>query len=72
MVEAYIWGVGYHYEPQYSYVRMGIAKIILFIGVLDDTYDNYATINEAQLLTQTIDRYVFGFHSHLSLSLIMS
>ncbi|XP_047938050.1 cis-muuroladiene synthase-like [Salvia hispanica] len=57
VVEAYIWGVGYHYEPQYSYVRMGIAKIILFIGVLDDTYDNYATVNEAQLLTQTIDRW---------------
>ncbi|KAL1544618.1 cis-muuroladiene synthase-like [Salvia divinorum] len=57
VVEAYIWGVGYHYEPQYSYVRMGIAKIILFIGVMDDTYDNYATINEAQLLTQAIDRW---------------
>ncbi|XP_042059247.1 cis-muuroladiene synthase-like [Salvia splendens] len=57
VVEAYTWGVGYHYEPQYSYVRMGIAKIILFIGVMDDTYDNYATINEAQLFTQILDSW---------------
>ncbi|KAL1542976.1 cis-muuroladiene synthase-like [Salvia divinorum] len=57
VVEAYVWGVGYHYEPQHSYVRIGIAKGILLIGIMDDTYDNYATINEAQLFTEILDRW---------------
>ncbi|KAH6769410.1 hypothetical protein C2S51_014746 [Perilla frutescens var. frutescens] len=57
LVEAYSWGVGYHYEPQYSYVRIGLTKGIKIIGIMDDTYDNYATLNEAQLLTQILDRW---------------
>nr|O48935.1 RecName: Full=Beta-farnesene synthase [Mentha x piperita]AAB95209.1 (E)-B-farnesene synthase [Mentha x piperita]AEA49038.1 (E)-beta-farnesene synthase 1 [Mentha asiatica]AEA49040.1 (E)-beta-farnesene synthase 1 [Mentha asiatica] len=57
VVEAYVWGVGYHYEPQYSYVRMGLAKGVLICGIMDDTYDNYATLNEAQLFTQVLDKW---------------
>ncbi|XP_047975872.1 cis-muuroladiene synthase-like [Salvia hispanica] len=57
LVEAYMWCVGYHYEPHYSYVRIGLAKGIQIIGVMDDTYDNYATINEAQLFTQVLDKW---------------
>ncbi|KAG6435392.1 hypothetical protein SASPL_100264 [Salvia splendens] len=57
VVEAYVWGVGYHYEPEYSYVRIGLAKAVLVVGVMDDTYDNYATINEAQLFTHILERW---------------
>ena len=51
-----MWCVGYHYEPQYSHVRIGLAKGIQIIGVMDDTYDNYATINEAQLFTEILHK----------------
>ncbi|XP_047979542.1 gamma-cadinene synthase-like, partial [Salvia hispanica] len=57
LVEAYFWGVGYHYEPQYSHVRMGLTKCIQIIGMMDDTYDNYATLNEAQLFTEILDKW---------------
>ncbi|KAH6808693.1 hypothetical protein C2S51_026476 [Perilla frutescens var. frutescens] len=57
LVESYIWGASCHYEPQYSYVRMGIAKVLLLATMMDDTYDNYATINEAQLFTQSLERW---------------
>ncbi|KAH6769686.1 hypothetical protein C2S52_014489 [Perilla frutescens var. hirtella] len=57
LVESYIWGAACHYEPQYSYVRMGIAKVILLATMMDDTYDNHATISEAQLFTQFLERW---------------
>ncbi|KAL1542975.1 cis-muuroladiene synthase-like [Salvia divinorum] len=57
VVEAYVWGVGYHYEPQYSYVRIGIAKALQIIAIMDDTYDNYATLNEAQIFTEILDKW---------------
>nr|Q5SBP5.1 RecName: Full=Gamma-cadinene synthase; AltName: Full=(+)-gamma-cadinene synthase [Ocimum basilicum]AAV63787.1 gamma-cadinene synthase [Ocimum basilicum] len=57
LAEAYLWGVGYHFEPQYSYVRKGVVLSIKIIGILDDTYDNYATVNEAQLFTEILDRW---------------
>ncbi|KAL1542974.1 cis-muuroladiene synthase-like [Salvia divinorum] len=57
LVEAYMWCVGYHYEPHYSYVRIGLAKGIQIIGIMDDTYDNYATLNEAQLFTEILDKW---------------
>ncbi|KAH6770143.1 hypothetical protein C2S52_014946 [Perilla frutescens var. hirtella] len=57
LVEAYTWGIGFYFEPQYSCVRLGLAKGIQIIGILDDTYDNYATVNEAQLFTQILDRW---------------
>ncbi|KAH6816227.1 hypothetical protein C2S51_021047 [Perilla frutescens var. frutescens] len=57
LVEAYTWGAGYHYEPQYSYVRIGLAKGIQIVTIMDDTYDNYATLNEAQLFTQILNRW---------------
>ncbi|XP_042063774.1 gamma-cadinene synthase-like isoform X2 [Salvia splendens] len=60
VVEAYVWGVGYHYEPQYSHVRMGIAKGLKIIGMMDDTYDNYATINQAQLFTEILHKWNMG------------
>nr|QEV81843.1 terpene synthase 4 [Prunella vulgaris] len=57
LVEAYLWGVAYHYEPQYYNVRIGLVKGIQITGIMDDTYDNYATLNEAQIFTQTLDRW---------------
>nr|Q49SP7.1 RecName: Full=Gamma-curcumene synthase; AltName: Full=PatTpsA [Pogostemon cablin]AAS86319.1 gamma-curcumene synthase [Pogostemon cablin] len=53
---AYLWAVALYFEPQYSDVRMAIAKLIQIAAAVDDTYDNYATIREAQLLTEALER----------------
>ncbi|KAL3618151.1 hypothetical protein CASFOL_038472 [Castilleja foliolosa] len=55
VVEAYLWGSSYNLEPQYGYVRMAIAKAIQILTTFDDTYDNYATVEEADLFTQIIE-----------------
>ncbi|KAK6164139.1 hypothetical protein DH2020_001003 [Rehmannia glutinosa] len=58
VVEAYLWGTAYHFEPQYSYVRVAVAKSIQMLTVVDDTYDNYATLEEAHLFTKILERCV--------------
>ncbi|KAL7145229.1 hypothetical protein ABFS83_07G066800 [Erythranthe nasuta] len=56
-IECYLWGIAFHFEPQYSYVRKAVAKATQMVSVLDDTYDNYATLNEAQLFTDVLERW---------------
>ncbi|EYU31464.1 hypothetical protein ABFS82_07G068000 [Erythranthe guttata] len=56
-IECYMWGVAFHFEPQYSYVRNAVAKAMQMVSILDDTYDNYATLNEAQLFTDVLERW---------------
>ncbi|KAL0435405.1 UNVERIFIED_CONTAM: Gamma-cadinene synthase [Sesamum radiatum] len=57
LVESYFWGMAFHFEPQYSYVRMAIGKILAMLTVMDDTYDNYATLEEADLFTEILERW---------------
>ncbi|KAK6119782.1 hypothetical protein DH2020_046473 [Rehmannia glutinosa] len=57
VVEAYLWGTAYHFEPQYSYVRVAVAKSIQMLTVVDDTYDNYATLEEADIFTKILERW---------------
>lgn len=59
MVECYLWGMAHHFEPQYSYVRKAAAIVYELITVMDDTYDNYATIQEAEHFTQALERYIY-------------
>ncbi|KAG8389004.1 hypothetical protein BUALT_Bualt02G0184300 [Buddleja alternifolia] len=56
VVECYFWGLASRYEPQYSYVRVAVAKNMQMVTVIDDTYDNYATLEEAQLFTEALER----------------
>ncbi|KAK4383280.1 Gamma-cadinene synthase [Sesamum angolense] len=57
MVESYFWGMAFHFEPQYSYVRIAIGKLLPMLTVMDDTYDNYATLEEADLFTEILERW---------------
>ncbi|GFP87017.1 beta-farnesene synthase [Phtheirospermum japonicum] len=57
IVEAYLWGTTFHFEPQYSYVRKTIAKTIQILTILDDTYDIYATVEEADLFNENFQRW---------------
>ncbi|KAI3449960.1 hypothetical protein Pfo_006625 [Paulownia fortunei] len=57
VVESYFWGVALRFEPQYSYVRVAVAKAIQMLTTMDDTYDNYATLEEADLFTEILERW---------------
>ncbi|XP_042404058.1 alpha-humulene synthase-like [Zingiber officinale] len=57
MVECYYWIVNVHFEPQYSRARLICSKVILFLSLMDDIYDNYSTLQESQLLTEAIQRW---------------
>ncbi|XP_051141787.1 LOW QUALITY PROTEIN: cis-muuroladiene synthase-like [Andrographis paniculata] len=57
VVEIYFWGLGVSFEPQNSLARLALAKFTLIIIVLDDTYDNYATIEEAETFTEVLQRW---------------
>ncbi|KAI3449959.1 hypothetical protein Pfo_006624 [Paulownia fortunei] len=57
VVEAYLWGMAFRFEPKYSYVRVEIAKVIQMLTIIDDTYDNYATLEEADLFTEILERW---------------
>jgi len=46
------------YETEYSIPRKITSKLIVCISLLDDTYDAYGTIQELELLTQAIQRFI--------------
>ncbi|XP_073129020.1 gamma-cadinene synthase-like [Henckelia pumila] len=52
IVESYVWGVDMNYEPQYSFARATVAKVIQLTTVLDDTYDTYAPLEDLEIFTQ--------------------
>ena len=57
-MESYIWMVGIAPEPQFGYCRLEAAKAIQIISVIDDIYDIYGTVNELELFTDAIERFV--------------
>ncbi|KAL8528066.1 hypothetical protein ACS0TY_005765 [Phlomoides rotata] len=57
IVECYHWGVAANFEPQYSHLRIAFAKSMKLASIIDDTYDNYATLAEAELFTQHLERW---------------
>ncbi|KAK4419563.1 Gamma-cadinene synthase [Sesamum alatum] len=57
LVEGYFWGMAFHFQPQHSYARIAVAKSVLMLTVMDDTYDNYATLEEADLFTEILERW---------------
>ncbi|XP_077213707.1 beta-cubebene synthase-like isoform X2 [Tasmannia lanceolata] len=60
IVELYFWMMGVYFEPQYGRGRMILTKIVLFVNLMDDTYDVYGTWDELQLLTNVMQRWDIG------------
>ncbi|KAG6436922.1 hypothetical protein SASPL_101828 [Salvia splendens] len=50
-------GNAFRYEPQYSYIRVIVAKNMQLVSIMDDTYDNYATLEEDDLFTEILERW---------------
>ncbi|KAL5736125.1 hypothetical protein ACOSQ2_030913 [Xanthoceras sorbifolium] len=57
LVEYYFWIMGVYFEPQYSFARRTLTKVIAMTSILDDTYDAYGTYEELELFTDAIQRW---------------
>ncbi|XP_019155655.1 PREDICTED: (-)-alpha-terpineol synthase-like [Ipomoea nil] len=58
VVENFFWTVGSSSDPKYVNCRKIGAKLNCFICTIDDMYDVYGTLDELQLFTDTIERWV--------------
>ncbi|XP_075095285.1 (R)-linalool synthase TPS5, chloroplastic-like [Nicotiana tabacum] len=57
LVENLFWAVGIEFEPQHSYFRRMLTKVIAFVGIIDDIYDVYGTLDELEVFTDAIERW---------------
>lgn len=57
LVSSYIWSLGISSRPQDQYCRVQLTKIIELIGVCDDVYDIYGTLDELELFTDVVERF---------------
>ncbi|KAL4619125.1 hypothetical protein ACB092_06G057300 [Castanea dentata] len=57
IVECYFWIVSVYFEPQYSFGRKILTKVISMTSILDDIYDAYGTFEELEPFTKEIERW---------------
>ncbi|VAI41969.1 unnamed protein product [Triticum turgidum subsp. durum] len=57
MVEIHFWMLGVVYEPQYSYSRIMLTQLVIFVSLFDDLYDNYSTTEESNIFTAALERW---------------
>uniref|UniRef100_A0A7N2MBW7 Terpene synthase metal-binding domain-containing protein n=1 Tax=Quercus lobata TaxID=97700 RepID=A0A7N2MBW7_QUELO len=55
-MECFFWTVGMVFEPQFSNCRKGLTKLTSLITIIDDVYDVYATLEELEMFTDTVQR----------------
>ncbi|EOA32912.1 hypothetical protein CARUB_v10016237mg [Capsella rubella] len=60
LVECHLGCLGPYFEPQYSLGRIIVAKTIMILNVVDDTYDAYATFAEVRVLNEYMQRLNIG------------
>ncbi|KAG8370941.1 hypothetical protein BUALT_Bualt13G0035600 [Buddleja alternifolia] len=57
VIECYFWMVGMRFEPQYSFSRTAATKALVLGLALNDTYGNYATLEELEIITDILQRW---------------
>ncbi|KAF2951145.1 hypothetical protein DAI22_01g240300 [Oryza sativa Japonica Group] len=57
VVECYFCAYIVYYEKEYARARMMLAKKIMLISLLDDTYDVHATLEEARKFNEALQRW---------------
>ncbi|XP_062192240.1 (E)-beta-caryophyllene synthase-like [Phragmites australis] len=57
MVETYFWMMAIVYEPYYSYSRIMLTKLTLFLALMDDVCDNYTSTEESNIFTTAMERW---------------
>lgn len=57
-MECCFWILAVYYEPQFSQARKMMTKLIAMLSIIDDTYDAYGTIDELELFSKAIERFI--------------
>ncbi|KAL5546747.1 hypothetical protein UlMin_006434 [Ulmus minor] len=57
VIECYFWILGVYFEPQYSFARRTLTKVIAMTSVIDDIYDVFGTLEELELFTEAAERW---------------
>ncbi|XXG69509.1 hypothetical protein AAC387_Pa06g2354 [Persea americana] len=57
LVESFFWAAALTPEPQFGRCREAVAKVVVFIVIIDDMYDVHGTVDELELFTDAVDRW---------------
>jgi hypothetical protein len=57
-MENFLWAVGCIFEPQFGYCRRMLTKLGALLTTIDDVYDVYGTLDELELFTDAVDKFV--------------
>jgi hypothetical protein len=56
IVECYFWAYSVYYEEEYARARMIVARLLMLTSLLDDTFDDHATLEECRELNEALER----------------
>lgn len=57
-VESFFWSVGMVPEPQFANCCKQLTQVGKLITIVDDVYDVYGTMDELELFTIAVERFV--------------
>ena len=57
-MENFFWTTGKIFLPQFGYCRRILTKVNSLITTIDDVYDAYGTLDEFELFTDAVERFV--------------
>ncbi|XP_010429266.1 PREDICTED: putative terpenoid synthase 5 [Camelina sativa] len=57
IVECHLYGVIMYFEPQYSFGRITLTKLLVLLTVVDDTCDRYGSVAEVAKLLDCVERW---------------
>ena len=57
-MENFLWTVGVIFQTRFGYCRKMLTKINALITTIDDVYDVYGTLDELELFTDVVERFV--------------
>ena len=56
-MELYFYANGLFHEEEHSRTRIILAKVFAVVTLIDDTYDTQATLEDARILNEAIQRH---------------
>lgn len=62
---SFLWALALSYNHEHGYFRKHITKVIQVVTLLDDIYDVYGTLNELELFTSVVERFVVSASLYL-------
>ena len=63
LLQCFFWTIGISFEPHLSDSRISLTKLATFLTVIDDLYDDHGSVDELELFTDSVRRFVVFLHS---------